>query len=83
MINSIAIFFRNISGLRTHYGYSQKYMAQLLGIGVGSLRKIERGMIPSRLEIDIVFAVYKHFGISPSVLFSQELFPLFNDEDSV
>ena len=73
--NSFSVFFHNIVGLRAKYGYSQKYMAQLLGIGVGTLRKIEQGIIPPRLGIDIAFRVSKHFGISPAALFSQELFP--------
>ena len=73
--HSFSVFFHNIAGLRKNYGYSQKYMAQLLGIGIGTLRKIEQGIIPPRLGIDIAFAVQKHFGISPAILFSQELFP--------
>jgi len=67
-------FSRNIILLRAHYGYSQKHMAQLLGIGVESLRKIEKGIIPPRLTVDVIFAVQKHFHISPDTLFSKELF---------
>ena len=48
-------FSRNIILLRSHYGYSQKHMAQLLGIGVESLRKIEKGIIPPRLTVDVIF----------------------------
>jgi len=70
----LKIFSRNIVLLRTHYGYSQKHMAQLLGIGVESLCKIEKGIIPPRLTVNVIFAVQKHLYISPNVLFSKELF---------
>ena len=76
----LKIFSYNIIVLRAHYGYSQKRMAQLLGIGVGSLCKIERGIIPPRLTVDIIFAVQKHFHISPDTLFSEELSLLIGEE---
>ena len=72
--DTLEMFSHNITLLRAHYGYSQKYMAQLLGIGVGSLRKIEKGIIPPRLKVDVVFAVQNHFLICPNALFSDELF---------
>lgn len=75
-MDSFAVFCHNIAGLRAHRGYSKKHMAQLLGIGVGSLNKIECGMLPPRLTVDVLFAVYGHFHIRPSVLLSQEIFPL-------
>jgi len=74
-IDSFAVFCRNVAGLRMHSGYSQKYMAQLLGIGVESLKRIESGNIPPRLRIDVIFAVCRHFHIRTSVLFTQELYP--------
>ena len=73
-IDPFVIFCHNVAGLRAHSGYSQKYMAQLLGIGVESLKKIESGNIPPRLGIDVIFAVCRHFHVRPSVLFSKELF---------
>ena len=69
----LKIFSHNIAVLRAHYGCSQKHMAQLLGISVGSLREIENGIIPPRLTVDVVFAVERHFHISPDTLFSEEL----------
>ena len=72
--DSLSILFRNITALRRHYGYSKARMAKLLGIGIGSLNKIERGIIPPRLRIDIVFTVCNQFHIRPSILFSQELY---------
>lgn len=73
--NSLAILLRNITALRKHYGYSKKHMAHLLGIGIGTLNKIEAEIIPPRLGIDVVFIVCRQFHIRPSVLLSEELFP--------
>ena len=67
------IFTHNVAWLRKHYSISKKQMAEILGIGIGSLNKIEQGQIPPRLRVDIIFAVYKHFGIHPSAQFSQWL----------
>lgn len=73
--NSLSILFRNITALRKHYGYSKKQMAHLLGIGIGTLNKIETGIIPPRLGVEVVFAICREFHIRPSVLFSEDLFP--------
>ncbi|MBP3478666.1 MAG: helix-turn-helix transcriptional regulator [Oscillospiraceae bacterium] len=68
-----AILFRNITWLRKHYGFSKRKMAKLLGIGVWSLNKIEKGELPPRLGINIVFAVQEHFNVHPTVQLSQLL----------
>ena len=68
-----AIFLHNIAWLRKHYGISKRRMAELLGIGLWSLNKIEKGEIPPRLDAHIIFAVSKHFGIPVSELFSISL----------
>ena len=80
-MDSVSVFCRNISGLRKQYGYSKKEMAQLLGIGIRSLNKIECGVLPPRLTVDVLFAVYEHFHIWPSVLLSQVLFPVSQQND--
>ena len=72
--DSLSILFHNITTLRSHYGYSKKHMAKLLGIGIETLNKIEKGIIPPRLGIDIVFTVCKQFHIRPSMLLSQKLY---------
>ena len=60
----------NLHWIRRQNGYSRKAMAGILKIGVGSLAKLERGEIPPRLSVDVLFAVYDHFGITPSALFT-------------
>ena len=58
----------NLLWLRKKYSYSQKTMAQLLGIGVGSLRKLEHGVIPPRLTVEFLEPLYFCFQITPSML---------------
>ena len=69
----IDTFLHNISWLRKHYGLSKKAMAKRLQIGLWTLNKIERGELPPRLCCDIVYTVYKNFGIRSSDLLSQRL----------
>ena len=63
MIKSLIILTENIKNIRLYYGISKKKMAQLLGIGVKSLRRIKMGDIPPRLSVEILFKIKKHFGI--------------------
>ena len=46
------VLTHNLLWLRKKHGYSQKTMAQIMGIGVTSLRRLERGELPPRLTID-------------------------------
>lgn len=56
----------NIKWLRKHYGLSKKEMAELLNISIYSINKLEKGILPPRLKVDVIFAVWKHFGVSPT-----------------
>ena len=62
-------FCKNITLLRKRHGLSKKEMAKLLGIGIWSLNKIERGELPPRLNANVILAVYRQFGVRPSMLF--------------
>ena len=44
----------NIIWLRKHHGYSKRKMAELLGIGLWSLNRLERFEIPPKLTVDII-----------------------------
>jgi len=67
------VFANNIAYLRKANGLSKRTMASLLGIGIESLTKIEKGICPERLSAGIIFEVYRIFGISPSDQFSKKL----------
>ena len=68
--NEIDIFLKNISCLRKHNKLSKRKMAEILGIGVKSLNKIENGELPPRIGVNVFFKIEKNFGISPKNLFS-------------
>ena len=55
----------NITWLRRHHRFSKKDMAKILGIGVNTLNKIEKGELPPHLSVDILFRENAAFGISP------------------
>lgn len=67
------VFIENVMFIRKHSGISKKGMAKLLGIGVGSLNKIEKGEIPPNLSVEVIFNIHRHFGIHPKDLFGQQL----------
>ncbi len=67
-MTNLEIFTHNIMWLRRHYGLSKKRMADMLKIGLWSLNKIEKGEVPPRLTIEVLFVVQKCFGISPTSL---------------
>ena len=56
---------KNISYLRKTHDLSKKEMAQLLGISISALNRIEQGELPSRLSISILFRIQTHFRVSP------------------
>ena len=59
----------NIKQLRQSHNLSKKSMAKIMGIGVGSLTKLENGILPPRADVNCLLNLHKHFGISISELF--------------
>ena len=62
---------KNIKKLRKTNKLSQVEMAKKLNIGVKSLSKIEKGILPPRLSTSVLIEIYFHFGIRPSDLFNE------------
>lgn len=60
----------NILWIRQQYRLSQKQLAQCLGISVGSLRTLEKGILPPRLSVAFIFQIQKLYHIPPGKLFS-------------
>ena len=63
----------NLVFLRKHFGISRKRMAKLLGIGVTTLQKLEQGILPPRLGVDIFFHIQRNFGIAPVTILTRRL----------
>lgn len=58
-----------VQQLRKDRHLSQKEMARILGVGVGTVRKIERGIFPERISCPVLVNIYREFGIKPSEQF--------------
>ena len=69
----IQAFCKNVKVLRTSFKLSKKSMSKILGIGISSLNKIESGVLPPRLNCDILIKIYATFKVPPSKLFSREI----------
>ena len=59
----------NIKHLRQSHNLSKKSMAKIMGIGIGSLNKLESGILPPRADVQCLLNLNRHFGISISELF--------------
>ena len=66
-------FLDNLTALRRKYGISKKKMAELSGVCVATINKIERGEFPSRVSCDVIFRAMEVFRIAPSKLFTKNL----------
>lgn len=66
-------FLCNIIWLKNNYRLSKRKMAKMLGIGIKSLDKLEKGEIPLRIGVEVVFNIHKNFGVVPKDLFGQRL----------
>ena len=66
-------FCKNILWLRKKHQLSKKRMAKLMGIGIGSLTKLEQGEIPPQLKVNVLFSIQNNFGIEASTQLSKLL----------
>lgn len=58
----------NIAWLRKKHSLSKKAMAAILGISIQSLDRIESGVIPPRLNIEVIYNIWDFFEINPQEL---------------
>ena len=63
------VFLENIVFLRKQHKLSKKKMAEILGIGIGTLNRIEKGELPTRISTRVIFRIKDHFHLSPSEQF--------------
>ena len=69
----IDTFCHNVSALRKSYSLSKKEMAAILGIGIESLNKLEKGIIPERMSCVVIVRVSVIFKIPIKNLFLDNL----------
>ena len=65
-------FIQNVIDLRKEHGLSKKEMASIMHISVSSLSKIEKGEIPRRTMLEVVFYMSDYFDISCDKLIGKE-----------
>ncbi|MBQ8684111.1 MAG: helix-turn-helix transcriptional regulator [Clostridia bacterium] len=68
-----ANFLHNLAVLRCRHGLSKKQMATILKISIKTLNKIEQGIQPPRLGVEVIFEAMMHFHIPAAALFAQRL----------
>lgn len=59
----------NLYLIRKKNGLTQKEMAKRIGIGINTLRQLEKGIIPSRVSVGLIFNISNEFNIEPYELF--------------
>ncbi len=63
------VFCSNIRYLRKSHKLRLKEMAQICGINIFTLILLECNIVPSYLEVTILYNIFIHFKISPSQIF--------------
>ena len=63
------IFCENIKKLRVSSGLTKEEMSERLEVDIGYIESIEKGNIPDELGCDILFKIYKEFGVLPKDMF--------------
>ena len=71
--NIIEFLSHNVLYLRETHNITKKEMAKILGIGIKSLNKIERGLLPPKLSVRVLFRIRDRFGIPLSLLVSKKM----------
>ena len=66
-------FCDNVRLLRRRAGLTKKEMAKRLGVGVGSISMLEKGVVPKRLSCEVLFRLALEFGVSPTDLLKKRL----------
>lgn len=63
----------NILYLRKRHNITKKEMANLLRVSTKTLTKIEQGILPPRLSVEVLFKVQEQFGVQLHFLVSKML----------
>lgn len=63
----------NVLYLRKTHNITKKEMAKILGVGIKTLSKIEQGLLPPRLSVEVLFRIRDYFGIPLSFQVSIKL----------
>ena len=64
-------FLYNIKYLRAYYSLSKKKMAEIMGVSITTINKIESGVMPKRLNAENLIKLADFFLISIDMLFEE------------
>lgn len=67
------IFIKNIVWLREHYEFSKEKMAEISGISVEVINRIENGEMPDEVTVETIIRLGNFFCVEPMELFSENL----------
>ena len=54
----------NVLYLRKKHNITKRKMAKILGVGIKTLNKVEKGILPPRLSVEFLFRIKENFGTS-------------------
>ena len=69
-MTEIEIFINNIKRLMQKFDLTESQMSEILRISYRQMKEIVEGRLPDDLTVDVIFYIYKHFGIEPFKQFS-------------
>ena len=67
--SELHIFCQNIRDLRQRHNLTQTQMARIMGVGLHSVRCLERNIVPPRLSCEVIYTLSNHFHLHSACLF--------------
>ncbi len=55
-------FCKNVKAIRKNNNLTQRQSAEICGVSVSVIQKLEHGIIPSRASLKVMISVSRHFG---------------------
>ena len=72
--DDVTILCDNIRFLRKRGSLSLREMANVTGVSLYMIRKLESGHLPARLDVNFLFRIQKVFGVKCKDLLADRLF---------
>ena len=63
----------NLTYLRKENGISKQELADIMGVGLWTVIKLERGELPPRMKVEALFRIQHRFGVSVHRLLGESL----------
>ena len=63
----------NLTYLRKENGIAKQELADIMGVGLWTVTKLERGELPPRMKVEALFRIQHRFGVSVHRLLGERL----------